>query len=461
MPVKKLLLVVALMTLLCGVTASQEIEIPIGVLVDLSGPLTTYGEDIKDTLMIGEQDINKYFEEHNKPYRVKFYVEDTRVDPKVALDKVQALHGKGIKLIVGPMGSGEVKQIAEYVTANKIIIISPSSTAVPSLLGVTKPEEKKYIFRFVATDTFQTKAIAKEVSELGIKAVVITYIGNAWGKGLADYGKPEFKKLGVEVKEVVEYPDPPPADFTPYIATIENAVNDLLKKYKNDEVAVVAFSYEEVFTMLSQIKEDSPLLSVWWIGCDGTAKSRKVSEMCDRVNAVGFYSTLFESKGPGFEKLNKTYYEKYERVPYQYALDAYDGAWVLALAYAEVYDELGKYDPDVMAEKIPTVTEKYSKGEYGVTPVSGYIKLDEYNDRASGNYAIWAVENCNWVQAGLWKSEENKVEWLTTLPKPKPIETEKPAATPTATPKPKTPGFEAVFAIAGLVAATYLLRRKW
>ena len=211
--------------------------------------------------------------------------------------------------------------------------------------------------------------------------------------------------------------------------------------------------------MLSQIKEDSPLLGVWWIGCDGCAKSRKISEMCDRVDKVVIPSTLFESKGAGFEELNKTYYAKYNRAPYQYALDAYDGAWVLALAYAEVYDELGKYDPDAMAEKIPTVTVKYSKGEYGVTPVSGYIELDEYNDRASGDYAIWAVENCNWVQAGLWKSVENKVEWLTTLPKPK-LEVK---ATPTpakTTPKPSTPGFEAVFALTGLLAVAYLLRRK-
>ncbi len=461
MAAKKILFVIALIALLCGVTAAKEVEIPIGVLVDLSGPLTTYGEDIRDTLMICEEDINKYFEEKNKPYRVKFYVEDTRVDPKVALDKVQALHGKGVRLIIGPMGSGEVKQIAEYVTANKIIIISPSSTAVPSLLGVTKPEEKKYIFRFVATDAFQTKAIAKEVSDLGIKAVVITYIGNAWGKGLADYGKAEFEKAGVEIKEVVEYPDPPPADFTPYIATIEKAVNDLLKKYKNDEIAVVAFSYEEVFTMLSQVKDDSPLLGVWWVGCDGCAKSRKITELCDKVNKVVIPSTLFESKGKAFEKLNKTYYAKYKRAPYQYALDAYDAAWVLALTFAQVYDELGKYDPDVMAEKIPEVTVKYSEGEYGVTPVSGYIKLDEYNDRASGDYAIWAVENCNWIQAGLWKSVENKVVWMKELPKPKMEAKPTPAPTKTPEKKPeKAPGFEAIFAIAGLVAVAYLLRRR-
>jgi branched-chain amino acid transport system substrate-binding protein len=387
-------------------------EIRIGLLVDLSGPLTTYGEDIRDACLIGVEDINAYFAEKGQPYRVKLFVEDTKVDPKIALDKVQALHGKGITLIVGPMGSGEVKQIAEYVTANKIIIISPSSTAAPQLLGVTKPEEKKFIFRFVPTDAFQTEAIAGEAAELGIKGVVITYIGNAWGKGLADFAKPKFEDRGIEVKDVIEYPDPPPADFTPYIAVIEKDVNELLQKYDKTQVAVVAFSYEEVYTMLSQISDKSPLIEVKWLGCDGTAKSRKIVDIPEKVNKVGMYSTLFDSKGPSFDKLDKTYKQRYGRDIYQYALDAYDAQWVIALSYAEVYDKLGKYDPEEMAKTIPVVTEKYSKGEYGVTPVSGYVKLDEYNDRASGDYAIWAVENSEWVLKGVWRYEENKIEWM-------------------------------------------------
>jgi branched-chain amino acid transport system substrate-binding protein len=389
----------------------KEVEINIGVLVDLSGPLTTYGEDIRDASLIGTEDINAYFAEKGEPYKVKLFVEDTRVDPKITLEKVQTLYGKGITLIIGPMGSGEVKQIAEYITANKMIIISPSSTAAPQLLGVTKPEEKKYIFRFVATDTFQTEAIAKEAAELGIKGLVITYIGNAWGKGLNDFAKPKFAKQGIEVKEIIEYPDPPPADFTPYIAIMEKAVNELFQKYDKSQVAVVAFSYEEVFTMLSQVKMDSPLLEVKWLGCDGTAKSRKISDIPEKVNKVGMYSTLFDSKGPSFAKLDEIYRKRFGREIYQYALNAYDAQWVIALSFVEVHKKLGKYDPDEMAKIIPIVTEKYSKGEYGVTPVSGYIKLDEYNDRASGDYAIWGVEKSEWVLKGIWKSVENKIEW--------------------------------------------------
>ena len=390
----------------------SEVEIRIGLLVDLSGPLTTYGEDIRDAALIGVEDINAYFTSKGEPYKVTLFIEDTRVDPKIALEKVQTLHGKGVTLIVGPMGSGEVKQIAEYVTANKILVVSPSSTAAVSLLGVTKPEEKKFIFRFVAADTFQTEAIANEAAELGIQGVVTTYVGNAWGKGLNDFATPKFKDRGIEVKEPVEYADPPPADFTPQIAVLENSVNDLLQKYDKSKVAVVAFSYEEVYTMLSQVGSNSPLLEVKWLGCDGTAKSRKISEIPDKVNKVAMFSTLFDSKGPSYEKLQKTYHDRFQRDIYQYALNSYDALWALSLTFAEVYKSQGKYDSDKMADQQHTITEKYSKGDYGVTTVSGYILLDEYNDRASGDYAIWAVENSEWVLKGVWHSVENKIEWM-------------------------------------------------
>ncbi|MEM4524199.1 MAG: hypothetical protein QXF29_03740, partial [Archaeoglobaceae archaeon] len=83
----------------CAQVPEKKVEeIKIGVLVDLSGPLTTYGTSIKNTLSIAEEDINNYLKAKNLPYTVKFYVEDTKVEPKITLEKVQSLHAKGIKL---------------------------------------------------------------------------------------------------------------------------------------------------------------------------------------------------------------------------------------------------------------------------------------------------------------------------------------------------------------------------
>ncbi|MEM0022037.1 MAG: hypothetical protein QXK44_00630 [Archaeoglobaceae archaeon] len=79
--------------------------------------------------------------------------------------------------------------------------------------------------------------------------------------------------------------------------------------------------------------------------------------------------------------------------------------------YVEVVKEKGKYDADAMATKIPLVTEKYSKGEYGVETVSGYIKLNEWNDRASGDFALYYIKDCSWRTAGIWDSVSNKITW--------------------------------------------------
>jgi len=450
-----LVVLVALATIPVASAAKEEISI--GVLVDLSGGLSTYGNDIKDTLNIAKTDINNYFNEKGLPYKVEFYTEDTRVNPNICLQKVQSLYGRGIKLMIGPMGSGEVANIKDYVNSNKIIIISPSSTALPEIVGFTKPAEKKYIFRFVGIDNLQSKAIAGELKDLGIKGVVITYIGNAWGKGLYECIKPQLESAGIEVKKVVEYPDQTPADFTPYISQLESGVNELTQKYGNDKVGVIAFSYEEVYAMLAQTGDSSPLLKVLWFGCDGTAKSSKISEACTKLGEVGMYSTLFNSKGKAFDELKAKYQKMgFGDTPYQYALNAYDAAWVLALSYVEVVKENGSYDADAMAEKIPVVTENYSKGVYGVEPVSGYIKLDKWNDRASGDYAIYYVtKDCKWNLAGVWKFDKNAVEWQ-HKPTPPKITT----GTPTATPAKSTPGFEVPIAAVGLLAVAYALRRR-
>ena len=62
-----------------------------------------------------------------------------------------------------------------------------------------------------------------------------------------------------------------------------------------------------------------------------------------------------------------------------------------------------------MTAPIPDVAEKFSKGEYDQKTMSGYIVLDEYNDRASGDYAIFRVANCTWTETGLWRYETNEI----------------------------------------------------
>jgi branched-chain amino acid transport system substrate-binding protein len=309
------------------------------------------------------------------------------------------------------MASSEVKNIKSYVTANKMIIISPSSTALPSLLGFTKPEEKKYIFRFVPNDEFQGKVIASEIQNLGFKKVLVLFREDAWGKGLKDASVKNLKKEGIAIIEEIGYPSTPePSDWSPYI----EKMSKLLKGASPKDTAILAIGFEELATLLSQIKADSSLLSYKWFGSDGVVNSQKVlQEAKEKAVKVKLYSTVFYSVSPEAKILEEEYQKKgYGKEVTQYPLCAYDGVWVAAVSYADMLNETGgKYDADLLAKKIRENVKKYSEGAFGVKPVTGDIVLNEWNDRASGNYAIRVVTPEGWKLGGVWDSSTGKITW--------------------------------------------------
>ncbi|WP_423792016.1 ABC transporter substrate-binding protein [Methanocaldococcus indicus] len=395
----------------CTQQSNKNNEIKIGVLLDLSGDLASEGQQTKEILSIEEENINNYFKEHNIPYTVKFFYTDTQCNPKICLDKVQALHAMGINAFIGPTSSSELKNIKDYVNSNKLIVISQSSTAPPKILGFETPEQKKYIFRFVPTDEFQGKAIASVLKDDGIKNIVIIYRDDAWGKGLSSAVIANANKLGLNVITTIPYPSTPsPTDWSPYIQKIQSALNGK----SNKDTAVLVIGFDEVGTLLSQIPKDSPVLNYKWFGSDGTAFSNKVLNAGENAIKVGLYSTIFYSETDEAKKLIDEYHKKgFKGKVKVYPLVACDAAWVLSLSYAEMLNETkGKYDADLLAKLIKENTEKYSKGEFGVKPVTGYIKLNIWNDRASGNYGIFAVTKDGWKLVGIWNSETGKVQWI-------------------------------------------------
>ena len=92
-------------------------------------------------------------------------IEGTEIKPDVALAKVKKLVGNGIRIIIGPQTSSELKKIKEYVDNNDVLLISQSSTA-PSL------SQKDNIFRLLQSDNNQGKQIAEKMWSDGIRVVV-------------------------------------------------------------------------------------------------------------------------------------------------------------------------------------------------------------------------------------------------------------------------------------------------
>ena len=173
-------------------------------------------------------------------------------------------------------------------------------------------------------------------------------------------------------------------------------------QYNDSEIAVITINFGELSNILEQVPYDSVLLESTWIGGE-TAVGQSMP--CDKTNCVKLYSLIFESKGEGYEELNETFYNLYGTTPKGYSLNAYDALWVLALANVENHG----FNADKMAENISLIAENYSTG-HDARSVSGNITFDEFNDRISGNYSIYEIKDCNWVNIGSWNIDTDKID---------------------------------------------------
>ena len=71
------------------------------------------------------------------------FIEDTKRNPDVALEKLKSLADKGIRIVIGPQTSAELNKVKYYANNNGILLISYSSTATSLAIA------KDNIFRSV------------------------------------------------------------------------------------------------------------------------------------------------------------------------------------------------------------------------------------------------------------------------------------------------------------------------
>jgi len=168
----------------------QTVTVRIGALLPLTGDLASFGKRNQGSLQLAIEDINRFAEAAGSKFRFQLVVEDTGTDPQTARSRIEALAAQGVKLFVGPMASSEVSQVKPFADANKLVIVSQSSTA-PAL---SIPGD--FVFRVVPPDTYQGKALAKVVWSSGFTKAIVIYRNDAWGVGLRDSFEKNFKALG-------------------------------------------------------------------------------------------------------------------------------------------------------------------------------------------------------------------------------------------------------------------------
>ena len=332
--------------------------VKIGVLATLTGSGFSLGRNTVAALQIAAADIQNIHPQYN-PVRYRFLIRDTQHDPSLALNAIQDLHARGVKIIIGPQTSSEVAMIKPFADAHDMLVISQGSTA--SSLAI--PGDN--ILRFCPNDRREAEALVALLQHDGIRAIVPLWRNDAGNNGLHDSVKIRFQALGGRVTSGFRY-ETNTSNFSAATNAVASQIGTLIGSGINPSaVAVYLAAFDEAVDIFHSAEANSTLANTAWYGSDGVALS---AALTGDSNAAGF------------------------------ALSAYDALFVvnLALQRPKPLKNFDRFKAEFIEE-----AEHYR----GVT---GSTALDAAGDRETGDFDFWAVRLRNgsykWVRVATYSN---------------------------------------------------------
>ena len=148
-----------------GISAAQQPrnDVVLGGLFALTGSWSTQGRTLGAAMELAVEDVNRYLEGNAAGIRFVAAIEDTRLEPALALEKAKALRARGARLLIGPQSSAEVAHLKPFVDANGVLLVSPASTA--GSLAIVGDN----VFRFTPSDSLEGVAISALMWEDGVR----------------------------------------------------------------------------------------------------------------------------------------------------------------------------------------------------------------------------------------------------------------------------------------------------
>lgn len=232
-------------------------SIKVGVNLELSGNVASYGESMEKGIDLAVDEINKKGGIDGKKLDV------VKVDNKS--DAAEATNG-AIKLtsqdkvtaIIGAATSGDTVAQAQIANDTKTPIITPGGTS-PNVTVNDKGQVNEYVFRTTFIDPFQGTVAANFAADnLKVKNAAI-YFDSAsdYSKGVAASFKKTFEAAGGKVVSNEAYV----GKDTDFRATLTRI------KAKNPEFIFIPGYYEEVGLIIKQARELG--ITVPFMGADG------------------------------------------------------------------------------------------------------------------------------------------------------------------------------------------------
>ena len=256
--------------------SAADCTIPVGLVMELTGPAGEYGQ-------AGAKSVEMAFRDINDAGGVQGckLVTDTRDSHStgtLAVDAAtQLVQVKHVPVIIGGIISSVTIPILTAVTAPaKVVQVSPASSS-PTLTELGRQGKTNgMFFRTITSDALQGTAAAKYALDKGLKKIAVIHVNNDFGANMAKEFTAAYKALGGTI-----------TSDTPY--------NEKQSNYDSEATAAMADNPEALYLVSTPV--DGATVARAWIAGGGPQKFL----LNDGMNSSDF----IESVGPQY--LNDAY----------------------------------------------------------------------------------------------------------------------------------------------------------
>jgi branched-chain amino acid transport system substrate-binding protein len=352
-------------------TLTQVVEYKIGGSMPLTGELADIGVQWRTVLEMARDDLTQEVQRYGIRAKFTLVIQDDKTSTTDALTVVQTLSQAGIRVIIGPAGSSQVKACKSYVDDNKIVLISASSTS-PTL---AIPND--YIFRTVGSDAGQAKALATLVRSQGITKVVLFHRDDEYGVAFGDFFSREFSALGgsaIDAKYAVGQ-----ADYASEVTQLSSRA----RQENAQSIVIITFDTDGV-NILSHAKDDAFLSSLKWFSSEGVqgAKGLLEASVAAFINKTNFMGTrpVFK-ENPLYKEFAARYKAKAGTDAPVFTANLYDAIFLAGWSIIRA----GPTNGTAIKNVLPEVAKK----NYGA---SGWNIFDSAGDKLYQDYSVWTVK---------------------------------------------------------------------
>ena len=293
----------------------------IGGIGPTTGATAIYGTAVKNGAQIAVDEINAAGGINGKQIEYRF--EDDQNDAEKSVNAYNTLKDWGMQMLVGTTTTAPCIAVAGKTASDNLFQITPSASA-PSVLSSGNGN----IFQVCFTDPNQGIASAQYIAEnkLAKKIGIIYDSSDVYSSGIEEKFEAEAKDKGLQIVSKAAFTADSKTDFGTQLQKAKDAGADLL---------FLPIYYQEASIILKQA--DTMGYKPKFFGVDGMDGILTVENFDTKLAEDVMLLTPFaaDAKDKAVQNFVKTYKEKYEDTPNQFAADSYDAVYALKAAIEE------------------------------------------------------------------------------------------------------------------------------